>query len=164
MAEPNVNLEDLYNENIMSAVGLLFLVSAATESSLGLELTLLSTAPNPSNAKLGLSFSGMALRTKLSKLYEMARFHDDIDLKSVETLCDKIDKIYDDRNRIAHNLSQITAHGIKVTSIKLTRKSMSFPEKEYTPQEIRNLAKTLRETTFKLSGLLKVAQPHRELG
>ena len=147
---------DMYSDRLKQAVGMLFLTAGTVESSLTLLLARAASHPHQFDYRMPFVFSGMDLRVKLSKLSELC-FGTGTDREQVQKLTKKIEDLFDRRNAIAHNLGLSAGDGIRVRSMKLTRKGMR-PDQVFTAERIEQIARLMFMRARQLDDLIPKAK------
>jgi hypothetical protein len=150
-----------YSTETVEAVGAFFLACATAETALTLTLSTLQCHPNREEITSLFACMGTQNKVLLSKVTQISQVLFRDDYPKIKTICEKIRRIFDHRNDIAHNAALMgSKKTLVVTPLKLDGKGGMTAKKitqaqiwEYT-YSLYNLIRHL-DVTLVESGLRK---------
>jgi hypothetical protein len=146
-----------YNDELLKAVGLLFLVSATSEQILAIQFNRLICHPEPVKAETALALQGTEIKVRIQQIKTLARYAvPREDLPEILRTCDKIRDAFQMRNDLAHSLSAYHKDPDKITIVPFRTKNDGslHPDKTYTIRQITEKAIRLAKLTHRLKFLL----------
>ncbi len=149
-----------YTEDIVRAVGLLFLTSSLVESGLSLVLWRLASHPQDFHGNMLLPLWGMETRVKLEKIKALSQSCIEPEHASQAIkLCDKLRRVFTRRNEIAHYLNspvagEVPSGRLSLSTLRLRNDGTMEPVKTYAPAQIRCFALTMKTRLNELEGVL----------
>jgi hypothetical protein len=157
--------ETMFSDELLRAVGLLFLGSAVAETALGTQAARCLCHPNSLTAQAYLSTAGMDLKIKLQTIEQCVRVCASRGEGKIEHITSSIRRQFEHRNAIAHNMGwPARPDEISLNPVKLTRKGV-VPGKVFTAKQIMGFAQVMhsrvRQLTEELTELGITKPPER---
>jgi len=117
-----IPLRELYSQDLIEAVGLLFLAASSTEAALSLHAARCISHPNPPSLQTHLSTVGMEAKLKLQTIEYCIQLCARDAFPKIEKITRSIRRLYEHRNYVAHNFSIQRPNHIEVYVLKMARK------------------------------------------
>lgn len=151
--------ETQYSDELLKAIGLLFVVSASTETALSFHLWRLAHHPTSSNPPAMIALQGMDTKVKLEKISLLSVLLLKRQSPEIIKICDKIRDKFQRRNEIAHysNTPGRDPDHIKIGQIRMKRTGELESDKIYSAKQIKGFAAAMLHRSRQLDAALNDA-------
>lgn len=149
----SIPLETRYSDELMKAVGLLFITASNIEAALGLQVARCLCHPHTINQATATSCAGIELKTKLRQIEISTQILFPQHLDGVKKITSSIRRQFDHRNAIAHNCNFGSGDDLRVIPLKMSNKG-AVREKTFVANQITNIARMMHARTRQLDECL----------
>ena len=146
-------LRDIYSNEIIEAVGLLFLAASTCESALSFQAARCMLHPNKLTNQSTFAASGMDLKVKLLVIENSVRVIAPDHADRIAKITASVRRLFQHRNNIAHNLSAVDESKLKVYVHKITSKGPA-KAKVYNARQIEDFANLMGARTRQVDDCL----------
>ncbi len=161
MSQPNKmkKISEMYDDNILSAIGSLMLSASVSEVALTLLCIRITSHPDPMQPNLLYPIQGMEFRSKLHLINQMADFKIKPHKSDIARQCKKIERAFVKRNLFAHGVIDEHYQGDKLAITFI--KDMTYGKKSklqiVKADDIHAYAQKIRSRAYELVDLLTEA-------
>lgn len=152
----SIPTEHIFDDNVLNAVGLLFLTAAQVETVLSFQLGRLIAHPETRDSATVIAIQGAGITVLLQQIKTLAKFRAPQQYDEIKKCCGRIRKAFEPRNHIAHYMSiePRQKDSIQLIPLKMKENGDFIDEKPYTAQQIKGFAHRLYNLMRELDSLL----------